>query len=78
MAGWCVQAAQCSVCCVCSVVRHAQVLRYGASVAMVDRVHAAQRGMHGVVHAGGEVHTGSALRRLIGAARFVCVVRSCR
>ena len=31
-----------------------------------------------VVHAGGEVHTGSALRRLTGAARFVCVVRSCR
>ena len=68
------QAAQCSVCSVCSVVRRAQVLRYGASVV----VHSAQRGMHGVVHAGGEVHTGSALRRLTGAARFVCVVRSCR
>ena len=37
-----------------------------------------KQGMHGVVHAGGEVHTGNALRRLIGAARFVCVVRSCR
>ena len=68
MAGWCVQAAQCSVCSVCSVVRRAQVLRYGASVV----VHSAQRGMHG------EVHTGSALWRLTGAARFVCVVRSCR
>ena len=46
------QAAQCSVCSVCSVVRRAQVLRYGASVV----VHSAQRGMYGVVHAGGEVH----------------------
>ena len=51
------QAAQCSVCSVCSVVRRAQVLRYGASVV----VHSAQRGMHGVVHAGGAVHTGGAV-----------------